>query len=302
MSGIVRGIGKVFKGVVKVVKKVALPALMIGAVVLTGGAALGVLPALGTMVGSLGLSAGLSTVLTGAISTGAIGAVGGFLTGGMKGAKKGFLMGALTGGALGAAGAIGPNGILGGLGKTAATGMAPTAGVGGAGLPGGATSLMLPGGSTIPMGGASASAGALGGVATGATGSVAAAAGAPAAAAATAPAAGGGIFGMLNSNPLLASQLMGGVSQAFAPNEYNQRANADRREAERAGYYAYGGGSSTGKRSGMVPGVYSSQADPFGVASQTYAPPPNLGYTPPARRWVFNPSTNAVEEVPAGGN
>ena len=41
MSGVFKAVGKVFKGVVKVIKKVALPALAIGAIVLTGGAAIG---------------------------------------------------------------------------------------------------------------------------------------------------------------------------------------------------------------------------------------------------------------------
>ncbi len=128
MSGVFRAIGKVFKGIVKVVKKVALPALMIGAVVLTGGAALGALPALGTILGSIGISGGLAAALGGAISAGAIGAgVGGLtaaVTGGniLKGATRGFVGGAITGGLMGAAGLVSANGLLSdfGIGSQAA--------------------------------------------------------------------------------------------------------------------------------------------------------------------------------------
>lgn len=127
MSNPFKAVGKVFKKVVKVAKKIAIPALMIGAVVLTGGAALGALPALGTILGSVGISGTLASVLGGAISMGAVGALSGGLigaaTGGglLKGATKGFLMGAATGGVMGGVGAIGANGVLGGLGGSAAS-------------------------------------------------------------------------------------------------------------------------------------------------------------------------------------
>ena len=50
MSKLLKSIGKVFKKIVKVVKKFALPILAIGAIVLTGGAALGLaLPSLGSV-------------------------------------------------------------------------------------------------------------------------------------------------------------------------------------------------------------------------------------------------------------
>ena len=73
MSNPFKAIGKVFKKVVKVVKKIALPAIMIGAAVLTGGAALGLLPSVGSMLGAggLGLSAGLTSVISSA-GTGAL--------------------------------------------------------------------------------------------------------------------------------------------------------------------------------------------------------------------------------------
>jgi hypothetical protein len=154
MSNPFKAIGKVFKKVVKVVKKIALPALMIGAVVLTGGAALGALPALGTILGSVGISGTLASVLGGAISMGAVGAVTGGLMGAvtgqgfMKGATTGFLGGALTGGIGGGIGLIGANGIFGGAAAAGASGHA----LGGAG----ATAM------TTGAGGMSGAAGAIG--------------------------------------------------------------------------------------------------------------------------------------------
>jgi hypothetical protein len=59
MSGLFKSIGKIFKKVVPVLKKIALPALAIAAVVVTGGAALGLLPGiagLGGLAASLGAS------------------------------------------------------------------------------------------------------------------------------------------------------------------------------------------------------------------------------------------------------
>lgn len=295
MSGILKGIGKVFKKVVKVVKKVALPALMIGAVVLTGGAALGVLPALGTMVGGLGLSAGLTSILTGAISTGALGAVGGFLTGGMKGAKKGFLMGAATGGLLGGLGVTGANGILGGGKAAVSTAGHEAAHAASSGLvqsSGLAQAISSPFPSVF-QGAASATLPSAAGVAP-----AVASAAAPAIAAA-APAA-GGLGGML-SNPLLLSQLTGGIAQAFAPNEYKQRYSAEQEAAERNSYFAYGGGDPDGKKKkfGMVQGVYSGQANPFGVSTYGAPPPIQTPYQPRGKRWAWDAATNSVVEVGA---
>jgi hypothetical protein len=114
MSGIFKAVGKVFKSVFKVLKKVALPALAIGAIVLTGGAALGLLPAVGTVIGGLGLSAGVTAALTSAVTMAGWGGLAGLVTGGSKGMVKGALIGGLLGGVGGAAG------LLGGAG-TAAT-------------------------------------------------------------------------------------------------------------------------------------------------------------------------------------
>lgn len=109
MSGVFRAIGKAFKSVVKVIKKVALPVLAIAAVVLTGGAALGALPSLG----SIGASLGLSTTLTGILSTAGTSALMGAgvaaVTGQniIKGATAGFITGGVLGGVSAAANGLG---------------------------------------------------------------------------------------------------------------------------------------------------------------------------------------------------
>jgi hypothetical protein len=104
MSGVFKAIGKVFKKVAKVVKKVLPYALVIGAIVLTGGAAIGALPAVGSIIGGLGLSAGVTTALTSAVTMAGWGGLAGLVTGGPKGMLKGGLMGAIGGGILGVAG------------------------------------------------------------------------------------------------------------------------------------------------------------------------------------------------------
>lgn len=122
MSNPFKAIGKAFKAVVKVVKKVAVPALIIGAVVLTGGAALGALPAIGSVLGSIGITGTMASVLGGAISSAAVGAGVGGLTAAISGKdvwsgiKGGALTGAITGGIAGGLGMISPNGILSDLG------------------------------------------------------------------------------------------------------------------------------------------------------------------------------------------
>lgn len=107
MSNPLKSIGKTFRKVVKTVKKIALPALAIGAVVLTGGAALGVLPALGGaggLLGMIGISGPLAGILTSAANAALYGAIGSALTGGsiIKGATMGLVAGGVMGG-LGAA-------------------------------------------------------------------------------------------------------------------------------------------------------------------------------------------------------
>jgi hypothetical protein len=116
MSGAVKSVGKVFKKVAKVAAVVAPIALAVGAVVFTGGAALGVLPAWGaamtSLTSSLGASGVLGGVLSGALTQAGFGAaLGGgigLLTGGAKGAIKGAQMGAATGAVTG--------GVMGGMG------------------------------------------------------------------------------------------------------------------------------------------------------------------------------------------
>lgn len=129
MSNPFKSIGKVFKKVVKsTVGKIIIGALMVGAVVLTAGAALGALPAIGSVLGSVGISGTMASVLGGAISMGAVGAVTGGLGAALSGksifsgAAGGFLMGAATGGILGGVGAIGPNGVFGSMGQGASGG------------------------------------------------------------------------------------------------------------------------------------------------------------------------------------
>lgn len=102
MSNPFKAIGKIFKKIAKVVKKIALPALAVAAVVLTGGAALGVLPSVGAVLGTggLGLSAGLTSVLTTAGQGALMGGLGSVVSGGsfLKGATSGFIGGAAVGG------------------------------------------------------------------------------------------------------------------------------------------------------------------------------------------------------------
>lgn len=111
MSGVVKSVTKVFKKVVDVVKKVLPAALAVGAVVFTGGAALGVLPAWGTavsgLVSQMGAGSLLSSVLSGAVTQAGYGALMGAatsaLTGGniSNGMQVGALGGAVTGGITG---------------------------------------------------------------------------------------------------------------------------------------------------------------------------------------------------------
>lgn len=202
MSGFLKKIGKVFKKVGKVLKKVALPALAIGAIVLTGGAALGVLPSVGSMVGGLGLG----PVLTGALTTGAQGALAGAATSLVTGGDP--LKGAVTGMGIGAA--------LGGAG-------AALGGTGAAGAASGATPASSSGGIQVTMGQSgmdpamNGAAGALSGAAQ-------------TAAPAAIQSAGGGLGSFLNRNPTLTAGLIQGIgaglssaAQAKALREADQR-------------------------------------------------------------------------------
>ena len=89
------GIGKALKSVVKVIKKVALPALALAAVVFTGGAALGLAP----FVAGGSLAGGMTGVLSGVFGTGFLGTtVTGALVGAANGAALGAITSAVTGG------------------------------------------------------------------------------------------------------------------------------------------------------------------------------------------------------------
>jgi hypothetical protein len=184
MSGVAKGIGKVFKKVVDVGIKIAPYALAAAAIYYTAGAALGV-PALaggwGAAAGGLGttLAGGsgvLASTLGGAITTAGYGALAGgagsLLTGGKL--SQGLTMGALVGGATG--------GLLGAATAPAATGT---------GLAGGAGEDTLAGGADIAAGGAPAVA---------------------------APAANPGILGQggwVERNPILAGLAVQGIGQGL---------------------------------------------------------------------------------------
>lgn len=220
MSGIIKAVGRVFKKIVKVVKKIAIPALAIGAIVLTGGAALGVLPAVGSVIGGLGLSAGVTAALTGAVTMAGIGGGIGLVTGGWEGMKKGALIGAATGGLMGA------------------TGLAFGAAAGGAGAAGTAGTLAMDAGTAALTGTGTAAAGAATTAATSGAGLLggftlpaAASVAAPVAnvAVGTTVAAGGGLLSKgLMAAPLLSSALQGIGGGMSA------KAAAQDREAERA--------------------------------------------------------------------
>jgi hypothetical protein len=236
MSNPLKGIGKVFKKVVKVVKKIALPALAIGAVVLTGGAALGLLPALGGaggLLASVGIKGALAGILTSAAKAATFGALGAIVMG--KNPIKGATMGFITGGVLGGLGAA--FGGAGGAGAAAGTAgnAAGTAGAaGGAGaasqgaLTAAANAAGLPSGaiSTIP------------GVASAGTTGLGLAATAPVVASA-APVASSGILGQagnfLSQNQVLAGSLVQGLGSGLAA---KQDAKERRRESDavRASY------------------------------------------------------------------
>ena len=220
MSGAVKFVKKTFKAVVKTVKKIAPYALAIGAVVMTAGAATGILPSMGAMLGTggLGLSAGLTSVVGSAITGAGIGGGLGFLTGGKKGLLTGALMGGVTGGALSA---------IGGAGGAAS---------GAAGAGGQSVAPMVAGGGAI--GGQSVAPMIAGGAASGGAGAAAAA-------------GGGGLLSGIASNPFMASSLLQGVGGALTAGdagkdrrkEMTLQEQIDQREAERrSGNYRVGGG------------------------------------------------------------
>lgn len=218
---------------VKVVKKVALPALAIGAVVLTGGAALGVLPALGGaggLLASVGIKGALAGILTSAAKAATFGAVGALLTGGnpIKGATLGFV----TGGALG-----GLSAALGGGAAAAGSGGA-AAGQGAA-----AAGATVPGQAAInaAYGVGAPAAGAGTAATTAATSGLSSAAGlassapAVASAAPVASSAFGGVGNFLSQNQMLVGTALQGLGQGMAAKQ-DARERSRERDERRASY------------------------------------------------------------------
>lgn len=310
MSKIVKGIGKIFKKVVKTVVKIAPFALAAAAVVFTGGAALGLggifaggfAGAVGSAVGALGLSGAAAGALTGAITSAGFGAAIGGVLGGTKGLKRGALMGALTGGVLGA---VSPAtfGI-----KAATSAAQATSGSTGA--------LASETGQGILSGGTGGAGAAASPVASGIQSGALKAAqvmatqtGVPAAAttaAAAAPAAAsGGALGFLNSNPVLASgalQAVGGALSGGGTN-YSKQARAqieveDAAARRAAANYAFPG---TGLLA--APEDITQRYDPsarFVPGNAAYTPPaPMVGTTGAATTgsYRFNEETGQVEFV-----
>lgn len=272
MSNPLKGIGKVFKAVVRVVKKVALPALAIGAVVLTGGAALGVLPALGGsggLLASVGIKGALAGVLTSAAKAATFGAIGSAITGGniVKGATAGFVTGGVLGGISAAAGGAK------GLGTAAATtGSSSTA----------SNALnVIDNGKLAAMGsgtsGATAATQGLGTVASsgglGAVAPAAAPAVAPVVSSAAAPSS-GGILGIMNQNPVMAGMAVQGLGQGLMARE--QAKQQERDAAQTAANYS--------DTSGLP--RYQSQGNGYAPANEVFN-----GAIYAGRRVVLDPKT-----------
>lgn len=128
MSGIAKGIGKVFKAVGGFVKKVLPVAALVGAAVFTGGAAL---PAIGAATGTAATAGGGGFLASLAGGSGALGAFGSttfgqILTGAAKQAVVGGAMSAISGGSFADGAKMGAlaggfGGAMGGLGTSALT-------------------------------------------------------------------------------------------------------------------------------------------------------------------------------------
>jgi hypothetical protein len=252
MSGVFHAIGKVFKKVVKVAKVVLPLALAAAAVVFTGGAALGVLPAFSTvvggLVGSLGVGSVLAPILTGAITNAGFGSALGLVTGGVKGSQKGAIIGGLLGGVGGA--------LAGGAGAASAT-AAPAGSVGNApwmvGMPSNYSGAAFGAGGSVSLGNAAASA---------------ASSIAPAAATALSGGASPITSGLL-SNPMVLSQAIQGIGSGVTASAQTkaQREAAAAEQARISANYQIG--------SGLMAGINDN------------APPQT--YTPPATgQWVYD--------------
>lgn len=112
MSGVIKGVGKVFKKAVSGASKILPVALAAGAVLFTAGNAMGLTSSWGDAVGSvvdkLGVGSGLSNIITSAVTNAGYGAVAGAATSGlaggsiMQGTQYGAAGGAIVGGVKGA--------------------------------------------------------------------------------------------------------------------------------------------------------------------------------------------------------
>lgn len=109
-----KGLKKVFKRVFSVVKKLILPAIVVGALVMTAGAASGAAPLLGAGGALGGGAAGTAAAGAGGGGSGILGAVGRFLFGG-GGAAAGATGAAATGAAATGTAVAGATGGGGGL-------------------------------------------------------------------------------------------------------------------------------------------------------------------------------------------
>lgn len=200
MSGLFKSIGKVFRKVVKTVKKIAIPALAVAAAVFTGGAALGGLPTMSGAMGGLVSQLGLSSGLTSALTTGLTNAGFGALLGGKKGALMGF-----------------------GSGLLGAPALDKALGIGGQ-----ATGANLIRGSQFTVDAAMPNMGSAAGSAAGnAAGSAASQIGSTIQ---NATQSGGGGLGGLLGNPMVASQLLQGVGGGLLA---AQQAKEERKQRER---------------------------------------------------------------------
>ncbi len=200
MSGFIKKVGKIFRKVVRVAKKVAPYALAAAAVVFTGGAALGLTPTLGAAMGgltsSLGLSGALGSAVTGALTNAGFGALAGGVLGGKKGMATGALLGGVTGGLMGG---------ISGAGTIVSGGPASAPIVGGAAD----ASVLGSAGSTLGTAG---------------TAATAATAAAPAASlVGTTAGTGGGLLG----NPLVTSQVLQGLGGGLMAKAQAQQAVKD---------------------------------------------------------------------------
>jgi len=243
VSNPLKAIGRAFKAVVRVAKKVALPALAIGAVVLTGGAALGALPKVGALLAKAGIKGALASTLTAAAKGATIGAVGSALTGGnvVKGATAGFVTGGILGGANAALGGVK------GLGTAAA-------GSGGSSSAASNALNVIDNGKIAAMGsGATATQGLGSAVASAGLGNAASAV--PTAAAVPSS---GGILGFMNQNPVMAGMAVQGLGQGLMARE--QAKQQERDAAETAANYS--------DLSGLP--QYRSQGNNFAPANQVF--------------------------------